>query len=129
MASQVSTSVENTAASASAPSHAGSSCSSTIGSAMSRFSMPGTATRAAMPSSTGANANNIRTAAFSAMPVRSAGSLRAPHDFWISPGEMMKAGARRMNSVHPEPGPAEYVRSPNEAGRAGPWNAATPPTR
>ena len=91
--------------------------------------MPGMATRAIIPITTGTNANNMRTPALSAMPVRSARSLLAPQDFWMIPGEMMNAGASSTSSAQPEPGPAEYVRSTNDAGTAGPLNAPIPPTR
>ena len=126
MASQGSTSVEKTAASASAQA-SGKRSSSTIGSTASRFPMPGMATRATIPSSTGAKANSMRTAALRAMPVRSARSLRAPQDFWTSPGEMMNAGASSTSNVQPEPGPAEYVGSTKEGGTAGPTNPPNPP--
>ena len=77
-ASHVSTAVENTAARAIAPSHGGSSCVSTRGSTSLGFSMPGAATRATSPSSTGTNANASSASAFAATPMRTAFALRAP---------------------------------------------------
>ena len=81
IASQVSTSVENTAASASAPIQAGSNCVSTVGSTRSGATFSGSATRPAIPSSTGRNANSISAAPLRATPSRSARALSAPYDF------------------------------------------------
>ena len=56
IASQVSTSVENTAASAIAPSHGGSACVSTVGSTAFGSVMSGIATLAIIPNRTGTKA-------------------------------------------------------------------------
>src|SRR5690349_20888930 len=105
--SHVSTAVENTAASSSAPSHAGSSWMNSAGSTLLASAMPGSAARALMPSNTGRNANAMSTSALSAMPTVSARSLAAPYDFWISPGEMTNAGPVSARIVQPDPGPDE----------------------
>ena len=81
IASQVSTSVENTAASASAPSHGGSSWVKTVGSTRSGVIVSGSATRPTIPSSTGRNAKSISATPLSATPSRSARALCAPYDF------------------------------------------------
>ena len=77
MVSQVSTSVENTADSASAPSHAGSAVIRNAGSTSFGLLTPGTTLRAAMPKMTGTNANSIRTSALRPMPSFRADSDRA----------------------------------------------------
>ena len=127
IASHVSTSVEKTAESAIAPSQGGRSRVSTVGSTAFGSVIPGTATRPIMPSSTGTNAKSTSTAALSATPTRTARSVAPPHDFWINPGEMMNAGPVSASSVQPDPGPAEYMKLPNQGGADGPVTAWRPP--
>src|SRR5262245_32343639 len=128
IASHVSTSVENTAASARAPSQGGSSSVSTVGNTRSGAFVWGSATRPTIPSRTGRNANSISATPLSATPVRRARALSAPYDFWMSPGEITNAGPVSASSVHPEPGPDEYERSTNVEGSVDDRNADGPPT-
>ena len=77
MASQVLTSAEKIAASASAPTHTGNSASTTVGSTTLMF-RSGWLTRAAMPSSTGTNENSNWVPPATPMPRRTALALTAP---------------------------------------------------
>ncbi len=81
MASQVSTSVENTAASASAPSQTGNWVARKVGSTRFGSVMPGVVDLAAMPNSTGRNANSSNTTAFIPTPSLTARSDDAPYAF------------------------------------------------
>src|SRR5258706_4524437 len=124
IASHVSTSVEKTADSAIAPSQGGRRRVSTVGSTAFGSAIPGTATRAIIPSSTGTNAKPSSTAAFTATPVRTARSVPPPHDFWINPGEMMNAGPVNASSVRPDPRPVDIVKQPDQDVDEGPVTAA-----
>src|SRR4051812_26364637 len=122
IASQVSTSVENTAERARAPNHGGNPRVRIVGSTAFGSVMPGIVARATIPIRTGMNANSRSATAFKRVPVRTAAALAPPYAFWINPGEMMNAGPRSRRSVHPDPGPEEYVKSPNHDGSFGEEN-------
>src|SRR5262245_53796997 len=106
-ASHVSTSVENTADNASAPSQTGSCVIRKVGRTRFSLLMSGSAARAAMPKITGRNANNNRAIAFRPTPILSERSDLAPYAFWIRPGDTMNDGPSSSKQVHPESGPDE----------------------
>jgi len=81
IASHVSTSVEKTAESASAPNHGGNPCVRIVGNTAFGSVMPGIVARATTPIRTGMNANRRSATAFSSVPVRTAAALFPPYAF------------------------------------------------
>ena len=96
-ASAVLTSAEKIAASRMAPSPAGRSLASSVGSASS-CGRPACRTRAARPSTAGTQAKTNSAAAFQPMPRRTACSLLAPNAFCSRPGDETNAGTSRTRN-------------------------------